>query len=505
MSETSVRSWSAAARFDLPRAPRTAARTTPWSFVRNAATRSFSERGSSFRMKAVVETSAMRGDSAPVGRTGLPRAVVRLGWVSFLTDVSSEMIVPLLPAFLTTLSGVPATALGWIEGVADATASFVKILSGRWTDRAKAKKPLVFRGYGLSSVARPLIGLAPSWPTIVLIRFFDRIGKGVRTAPRDTMIAAAAPPDRRGAAFGLHRAFDNAGAVFGPLLAAGLVGWLGLSLRTVFLLAAVPAAPSLLVLAFGVKEKDEEKISLNVNRAGSPEGAASDGGAVARASLPFEEESPVPPPSAPLDSRRGSPPPSLPLEESSSSSLPPVFWRTAGVFALFALAASSDTFLLLKAKEIGIAAGWLPVLWAFSNGVKSAFSTWGGGLSDRFGRSRLLFLAWTLYAACYAGFAFVSSAGPLVALVGVYSLYYSLSEGTERALVADLVEPSDLRGRAFGWMNGVIGFAALPASVVFGLIWQRAGSRTAFLAGAAVAGVAVLGLVVLVPRARQAG
>ncbi len=167
------------------------------------------------------------------------------------------------------------------------------------------------------------------------------------------------------------------------------------------------------------------------------------------------------------------------------------------MFALFALAASSDTFLLLKAKEIGIAAAWLPVLWAFSNGVKSLFSTWGGGLSDRFGRRRLLFGAWTLYAACYAGFAFVSSAGPLVALVGVYSLYYSLSEGTERALVADLVEPS-VRGRAFGWMNGLVGFAALPASVVFGLVWQGAGSRTAFLAGAAVAGAAVLG-------ARRAG
>ncbi|MGE5716975.1 MAG: MFS transporter [Acidobacteriota bacterium] len=436
----------------------------------------------------------MRGDSAPAGRTGLPKAVVRLGWVSFLTDVSSEMIVPLLPAFLTTLSGVPATALGWIEGVADATASFVKILSGKWTDRAKAKKPLVFLGYGLSSLARPLIGLAPGWPTIVLIRFFDRIGKGVRTAPRDTMIAAAAPASRRGAAFGLHRAFDNAGAVFGPLLAAGLVGWMGFSLRTVFLLAAIPAALSLLVLAFGVKERSEDhrKISLKVNRAGSPEGASSRGGAAAPGELPFEEKN---------SASHASAPPETP---GSEARLPPVFWRTAGVYALFALAASSDTFLLLKAKEIGIAAGWLPVLWAFSNGVKSAFSTWGGGLSDRFGRKRLLFLAWTLYAACYAGFAFVSSAGPLVALFGVYSLYYSLSEGTERALVADLVAPG-LRGRAFGWMNGLVGFAALPASAAFGLVWQHAGSKTAFLAGAAVSAAAVLGLLALVPRARKAG
>ncbi|HMA28420.1 MAG TPA: MFS transporter, partial [Thermoanaerobaculia bacterium] len=207
---------------------------------------------------------------------------------------------------------------------------------------------------------------------------------------------------------------------------------------------------------------------------------------------PFEEKN---------SASHASAPPETP---GSEARLPPVFWRTAGVYALFALAASSDTFLLLKAKEIGIAAGWLPVLWAFSNGVKSAFSTWGGGLSDRFGRKRLLFLAWTLYAACYAGFAFVSSAGPLVALFGVYSLYYSLSEGTERALVADLVAPG-LRGRAFGWMNGLVGFAALPASAAFGLVWQHAGSKTAFLAGAAVSAAAVLGLLALVPRARKAG
>jgi len=391
---------------------------------------------------------------------------VRLGWVSFLTDVSSEMIVPLLPAFLATLSGVPAMALGWIEGVAETTASFAKIFSGRLTDRAKAKKPLVFLGYGLSSLARPIIGLAPSWPAVVLIRFVDRVGKGVRTAPRDTMIANAAPPGRRGAAFGLHRAFDNAGAVLGPLVAAGLVGWLGFSLRSVFLLAAVPAALSLLVLGFGVKE-EKEKIS---------------------------KEKTTDPSTGPSHEAHG-----------SEANLSPVFWRAAWLIAFFTLAASSDTFLLLKAREIGVAAGWLPVLWAFSNAVKSAFSMWGGGLSDRYGRRRLLLAAWALYAACYAGFAFVSSPWPLVGLIGVYSFYYSLSEGTERALVADLV-PAASRGRAFGWMNGLMGFAALPASVGFGLLWEHAGSKTAFLTGAAIAGIAAAALLVLrFPRPRPAG
>ena len=420
------------------------------------------------------------------------------------------MIVPLLPAFLATLSGVPAMALGWIEGVAETTASFAKIVSGRFTDRAKAKKPLVLLGYGLSSIARPVIGLAPSWPAVVFIRFVDRIGKGVRTAPRDTMIANAVSPERRGAAYGLHRGFDNAGAVLGPLVAAGLVGWLGLSLRSVFLLAAIPATLSLLVLAFGVKETSEQARSSTSGvppssarelaplrqHAPASEGTpprSSRAGAAASGSIPFEEKSTLSPTSTQQDML------------GSEADLPPVFWRAAWLIAFFTLAASSDTFLLLKAREVGIAAGWLPVLWAFSNAVKSAFSMWGGALSDRFGRRRLLLAAWILYAACYAGFSFVETPWPLVALVGVYSFYYPLSEGTERALVADLV-PASARGRAFGWMNGLMGFAALPASAGFGLLWEHAGSKTAFLAGAAIAGVAAAGLLALrFPRPRPAG
>ena len=443
-------------------------------------------------MKAVVETSDMRGDSAPAGWSGLPKAVVRLGWVSLLTDVSSEMIVPLLPAFLTTLSGVPATALGWIEGVADATASFVKILSGRWADRAKAKKPLVLLGYGLSSVARPLIGLAPSWPTVVLIRFFDRIGKGVRTAPRDTMIAAAAPPNRRGAAFGLHRGFDNAGAVFGPLLAAGLVGWLGLSLRS-----GLPAgghSRGTVSSRAGVRgERRAREDFFEGEQGGEPDRASSDTGSSAPGPTPFEEKPPSPLPRR--NRKRSGPSQSSPgllahrgrLRASSRS--PPRRTRSSSS----------------RRRRSGSPPAGFPSSGRSRTGSSPLFSTWGGGLSDRYGRRRLLVAAWGLYAACYAGFAFVSSAGPLVALVGVYSLYYALSEGTERALVADLVPPAS-RGRAFGWMNGLIGFAALPASVGFGLIWEHAGSKTAFLAGAAIAGIAVAVLLVLrFPRPRRAG
>jgi MFS family permease len=441
-------------------------------------------------MKARVESSDIPPDSPAPER--LPPTVIRLGWVSFLTDVSSEMIVPLLPAFLATLPGAPARALGWIEGIAETTASAAKILSGRWSDRAKAKKPLVLLGYGLSSVARPLIGLAPAWPVVALIRFFDRIGKGIRGAPRDTMIAAAAPPERRGAAFGLHRAFDNAGAVLGPLVAAALVGASGLSIRSVFFLAAVPAALSLLVLGFLVKEKKERETDR-----GSSSNEGETGGVPPDASAHCLSE-------ASLRAKEGGTPPvSTPSVEAPAShqSLPPSFWRVAGVVGFFTLAASSDTFILLRARDLGIAAGWLPLLWAFSNAVKSLFSTWGGGLSDRFGRRTLLLVAWGLYAACYAGFALVTSAALLVVLVGVYSLYYSLSEGTERALVTDLV-PASLRGRAFGWFNAMTGLAALPASAGFGLVWERFGAPVAFFAGAGIAALAALGLLILVPGRR---
>lgn len=407
-------------------------------------------------MNAVVDSKDIGGDSAPgpvepPALVPLPAAVVRLGWVSFFTDVSSDMIFPLIPAFLAGISGTPAQALGWIEGVADATASTLKIVSGRISDRAGRKKPLVLFGYGISSLVRPLVALAPTWPVVLGVRFVDRVGKGIRSTPRDTLIANAAPPGRRGAAFGLHRAFDNAGAVFGPLLAAGLILWFHASIRTVFALAAIPAAVSLLVLAFGVKET---------------EGAGKVGAAL--------------PGLAPLSGE---------------------FRRAVAVMTLFTLSASSDGFLLLKAKEAGVSAGWLPVLWSFFNGVRAALSTWGGGLSDRFGRKRLLFAAWILYAVCYISFAFTTTIAGILLVIAVYAAQGALSEGTEKALVADLV-PAESRGRAFGWMQGLMGFAALLASVLFGWLWEHHGSRVAFLAGAAPAFLAAVALAIVVPSTK---
>lgn len=360
------------------------------------------------------------------------------------------MIFPLLPLLLASLPGAPAAALGVIEGVAEATAAAVKVVSGRLSDRAARRKPLVVAGYTVSSAVRPLVALAAIWPHVLLVRFLDRIGKGVRSAPRDALIAEVTPPDRRGAAYGLHRAMDNAGAVAGPLLAAALLGLLALPLRTVLALSVVPAALALLVLVLGVRE--------------TPRPAAA--AAAVRA------------PAAPL---------------------PPAFRRAVAAVALFTLSASSDTFLLLKAREVGVSAAGIPLVWAFSNAIRAALGTWGGGLSDRHGRKNVLFAAWTLYAACYALFGFVKTPLALLVVLAVYSVHAALSEGAERALVADLVPPES-RGRAFGWFHGAVGLAALPASAGFGLLWTWFGSRTAFVAGAGVALLAAGLLLVAVPE-----
>lgn len=372
-----------------------------------------------------------------------------LGWVSFLTDIGSEMIFPLLPLFLASLGGAPAMALGWIEGTAESTSSALKIVSGRMADRLRRRKPLVVAGYSLSSAIRPLMSLAGSWVAVLVFRFVDRIGKGVRSAPRDALIASVTPADRRGAAYGLHRAFDNAGAVAGPLIAAGLMAGFALPLRTVFALTAIPGALAVAVLLFAVRERPR------------PDQAAKEFSPGARTTGP----------------------------------LPAAFWRIASVVTLFTLAASSDSFLLLKARDVGIPIALIPVLWAFSNAVRAGFSRWGGGLSDRLGRRTLLLSAWSLYAVCYAAFSWVTAPIVLTLVIGVYSLYAALSEGTERALVADLV-PEGSRGRAFGWLHGMTGLAALPASVGFGWIWQTHGSKAAFLVGASIAATAVLALLV---------
>jgi MFS family permease len=385
---------------------------------------------------------------------GLPGTVVALGVVSFLTDVSSEMIYPLLPIFLTTVLAAGPEVLGFIEGVAESTAALVKLASGLWTDRLRRRKPLVASGYGLAGMARPLVGLATAWPAVLGLRFADRIGKGLRTSPRDALIADAVPPPRRGEAYGLQRALDHAGAVTGPLVAAALVGWLALPLPTVFLLSAVPAALVMVVVVGCVHEPKRRG-------EGSPDTSR-------------------PPHWRDLDRR---------------------FWWVVGALGVFTLGNSTDAFLLLRLSSAGLSATGVALLWSLFHVVKTAATFAGGRASDRLGRRGMVIAGWAVYAAVYLAFAVVTSLTSVVATFLAYGLYFGLTEPVEKAWIADLA-PVHLRGTAFGFYHGVVGLAALPASLVFGALWKRFGSPAAFLSGAALAGAATL-LLLLAPRRAQ--
>lgn len=379
----------------------------------------------------------------------LPRTVKTLGAVSLLTDVSSEMIYPLLPAFLTGPLKAGPAFLGLVEGVAEAVASALKIVSGRLSDRLPRRKPLVVAGYALSSFVRPLMAVATAPWHVLVVRVADRVGKGTRGAPRDALVAEVTPASERGRAYGFHRAMDHAGALLGPLVAAALL-WAGLELRTVFALAAVPALLSLAFLVTGVRES-------------------------ARPAAVAELESGA----------------------ASRVALPPAFRRYLGVLAVFTLGNSSDAFLILRAQEAGVGLAAIPLLWAFHHLVKSAASTWGGSLSDRAGRRSAILLGWAVYALAYAGFGLASRPFEVWGLFGMYGLYHALSEGAERALVADLAGTA-ARGRAFGLYHAVTGAMLLPASLLTGMLWQRFGAGTALLVGAGLAALAGAALLLLV-------
>lgn len=385
-----------------------------------------------------------------MSRAPLPRTVRALALVSFLTDLSSEIIYPLLPLFLTTTLGASARMVGVIEGAAESTASLLKLVSGWWSDRRGRRKGLVVLGYSIASLARPLVALAQSGGQVLAIRVADRVGKGIRGAPRDALIADAVALSERGRAFGLHRAADHAGAVVGPLVAFALLHWAGVGLRTLFLLAAIPGTLAVVALIAGVRE---------------------------RPIAPAARASTVP--------HVGDP-----------AALPRRFWAYLAVLLIFTLGNSTDAFLLLRASQLGVETEALPLLWAMLHVVKSATSTPAGALSDRVGRTPLIVTGWILYAAVYLALAHASEAWHAWALFAAYGIFFGLTEGVEKALVADLV-PQPRRGLGFGWYNLAIGFGALPASVLFGSIWDRAGSAAAFTFGAVASAVAAVGLLVV--------
>jgi MFS family permease len=375
----------------------------------------------------------------------LGRNVISLGAVSFFTDVASEMMYPLLPVFLASVLGASASFIGVIEGAAESVAALLKLASGWWSDRVESRKALVLVGYAIASVIRPFTAATHTAAQVLGIRVTDRIGKGIRSTPRDALIAESVDPSIRGRAFGFHAAADNAGAVVGPLIAFGVLYEWHAPLRTVFWLTAIPGAIAVLVLWIFVRDV--------------PHAAARAGGRpqMLRAHL----------------SQR--------------------FWGYLAVVFVFTLGNSTDAFLLLRANQLGVPIALAPVLWALLNFIKSATGTYGGGLSDRIGRKPLIVGGWLLYAAVYLAFSLAHAAWQAWALFAVYGVFYGMTEGTEKALVVDIV-PAQRKGTALGWYNLAIGIGALPASLIFGAIWDRAGAEAAFAFGAVVALVASVGM-----------
>ncbi|MBA4124472.1 MAG: MFS transporter [Acidobacteria bacterium] len=373
--------------------------------------------------------------------------VFALSLVSLLNDTSSDIIYPLLPAFLALTLGASPFAIGLIEGFAESVAAFLKLFSGYLSDKFERRKLPVFLGYALASIVRPLLAFVGSWQQVLFVRVADRAGKGIRGAPRDAIIAASVPEEKRGLAFGFNRAADHLGAVIGPIVAFILLSYFAADTNSptareyqqVFLFASVPVVIGLFVIVFFVKETPKE-ISTVIEQ----------------------------------------PKIKLSLKEFDGN-----FKRFLIVVAIFTLSNSTDAFLLLRAEQTGIAPAVLPLLWMGLHLSKVFSSLIFGDLSDRIGRKTLIFSGWILYALVYAGFAFVSLAWQTWALFLIYGVYFGLTEGAEKALVADLV-PKGKRGTAYGFYNLAFSITVFPASIIFGAIWTTFGAEAAFLTSAVI-------------------
>ncbi len=385
---------------------------------------------------------------------GLPGNVFALSLVSLLNDTSSEIIYPLLPVFLFMTLGASPFFIGLIEGFSESIASILKLFSGYLSDRFHKRKLPVFLGYSLAAVVRPLLAFVTSWQQVLAVRMTDRVGKGIRGAPRDALLAASVPREKRGLAFGFNRAADHMGAVIGPIIAFLLLSYIASDpesptareYQQVFLFASIPVVLGLFVIIFFVHEETK----------------------------PIKEFDTIPI--------------KFSLREFDGN-----FKRFLIVIALFTLSNSTDAFLLLRAQQAGIAPPMLPLLWMVLHLSKVVSSLVAGDLSDKIGRKKLIIAGWIVYALVYAGFAFVDSPWQAWALFVVYGTYFGLSEGTEKALVADMVV-DEKRGTAYGFYNLAFGITVFPASLLFGLIWTEFGAPTAFITSAIISIIAAAAL-----------
>ena len=416
---------------------------------------------------------------------GVGRNVVALGFVSLLTDVSSEMLVYVVPLFLANVLAASTAVIGLIEGIVESASAILRLVSGAISDRFGRRRLLVGTGYSTSVVAKALYLVAATWPVVLLARLGDRVGKGIRTAPRDALIADSTPPEARGRAFGLHRAMDTTGAVVGVGLAAIVVtvfqgDALQLSedtFRALVLLALVPAVAGVGVIVVAVRDVRSASVEAqpgpSVEAAGSGVASGATVAGVPRARTWTER----------------------------ARMFPAAFWIFVGATVLFTLGNSSDAFIALRSQALGVTVRDLLLMVVLFNVVDALIALPAGALSDVIGRSRLLLVAWGVYAATYAGFALAGSSVAVPVLWVLYGVYYGILEAVGRAFIADLA-PVEARATAFGIYNMAIGLALLPASIVAGLLWDNVSQSATFWFGAACAAAAavVLGIFVRRPR-----
>lgn len=367
-----------------------------------------------------------------------------MGIVSLLTDASSEMIYPVLPLFLANVLGAPVTAIGLIESLAEAAASFMKVGSGWLSDRVGRRKPLIALGYTLSNIAKPLLAITQTWPAVLVLRLTDRLGKGIRTAPRDALIAESSTEAGRGRAFGVHRALDTLGAAIGPFVAWAVLTLSPGDYRTIFLISAIPGTLAILFVLFAVRDTGTRR------------------------------------------------PPSQAAPISLKGFSGPLAAFTAISF-VFGLANSSDALLILRAQDLGVSAAIIPLMYVVFNLVGALLATPFGAHSDRIGRRRLLVFGFAGYAVVYAGFALASSSVAPWFLFGLYGIPYAATEGMTRAYVVDLAGPTR-RATVLGGYTFVLGLAALPASLVAGILWDTVSHAAPFVLSAALMAVSALAL-----------
>jgi len=385
---------------------------------------------------------------------GFGRNVFIAGLVSFFMDVSSEMIYPLVPLFLSNVLGVNKSIIGLIEGIAESTASLLKIFSGWFSDRIGNRKWLMAAGYSISTLSRPIVSLATGWQHILGSRFMDRFGKGLRTAPRDAIIAESSEKTHLGRAFGFHRSMDTMGAVVGPALAFLLLGLFSNNYRMVFWLSIIPGTIAVLLIIFFITEKK-------------------------KVSLPHSER------------------PKLTLKHFD--------WRFkffVVIAAVFAIGNSSDVFLILRAQQVGVPIVMIPVVYLLFNLVYSLSSIPAGIAADRFGKKRVILLGFILFAILYYGFAIAKDATAIWVLFGFYGLFMGITEGIQKAFLATII-PSDFKATAFGVYNSAVGIAMFPASLIGGWLWDHVSPSATFYFGSITAGLSAILFIVFIIVVRK--